>query len=142
MRHLILWSVAVAMLFGVPTMAAAQDDEANPYWYVTAYSVPWSKVDSLGKLIDKDEPLVQAAIERGHMLESKVLIHHTGNEWNVVFMTKYPNWAAIDADPGLADIAEEMWGEEARQARGAAYGEIFGDGAHRDYIYNERASAP
>lgn len=130
------------MVLGLPAMASAQDSDSDAYWYVSAYSVPWSKVDSLGKLIDKDAPLVQAAIERGHIVEAKTLIHHTGNEWNVVFMTKYANWAAIDADPGLAGIAEEMWGEEAREARGDAYGEIFGDGAHRDYIYNERASLP
>lgn len=130
------------MILGLPAMAAAQDADDDPYWYVSTYSVPWSQVDSLGKLIDKDMPLVEAAIERGHIVEAKTLIHHTGNEWNVVFMTKYPNWAAIDADPGLAGIAEEMWGEEARAARGAAYAEIFGDGAHRDYIYIERASLP
>lgn len=130
------------MVFGLPTMAAAQDDDDDAYWYVSMYSVPWSKVDSLGKLIDKDAPLVEAAIERGHFVEGKVLIHNTGNEWNVMFMNKFANWAAIDANPGLADIAEEMWGEEARAARGEAYGEIFGDGAHRDYIYTERASAP
>jgi len=130
------------MILGLPTMAAAQDGDDDAYWYVSTYSVPWSQVDSLGKLIDKDAPLVQAAIERGHVLEGKVLIHDTGNEWNVMFMTKYANWAAIRADPGLADIAEEMWGEEARAARGEAYGEIFGTGAHRDYIYTERASLP
>jgi hypothetical protein len=130
------------MIFGLPTMAAAQDGDDDAYWYVSMFSIPWAKVDSLGKLIDKDSPLVEAAIERGNIVEGKVLIHHTGNEWNVVFMTKYANWAAIDADPGLAGIAEEMWGEEARAARGEAYGEIFGDNAHRDYIYTERASAP
>ncbi len=142
MRHLILWSVAAAMILALPATTTAQDDDADPYWYVSVYSVPWSMVDSLGKLIDKDMVLVEAAIERGHFVESKTLIHHTGSEWNVVFMTKYADWASIDANPGLAGIAEEMWGAEARQARGDAYNEIFGDGAHRDYIYNERASSP
>lgn len=130
------------MILGLPTMATAQDGEDDARWYVSMYSVPWSQVDSLGKLIDKDAPLVEAAIERGHIVEAKALIHDTGDEWNVVFMTKFANWAAIDANPGLGDIAEELWGEEAREARGDAYGEIFGSGAHRDYIYTERASAP
>ena len=122
--------------------AAAAAQDGNPLWYESHYTVPWAKIDSLQSLLAADGELAAAAHERGNFLESKILIHHTGDEWNVVFMSKYADWAAIDADPGLNGLAREMWGEERAQARSAAWNWVLGEGAHRDYIYTEAASVP
>lgn len=134
--------VAAALLS--PAAAAAQEDEATAYWYVSEYQIPWEKADSLQALLDADTELVREAVRRGHMVESMALLHHTGGEHNLVFMTKYPSWAAIDADPGLGPIAEELWGADRRQARGDAWDWIFetSGGAHKDAIYAEAAAVP
>jgi hypothetical protein len=137
--------VGVLALMFAPHIASAQEqDTPSPFWYVSEYKVPWSKVDSLSSLLRADEELVKEAVRRGNVLESKVLIHHTGDEQNLVYMNKYPTWEAINADPGLGPIATESWGEDRAQARNDAWDWIFetSGGAHRDRIFTEAASLP
>ncbi len=146
MKRGALFAAAIAATFGVSSTATAQEaqEEEPAYWYVSHYRVSWAKIDSLTSFVRNDEELIGEGISRGNFLEAKVLVHHTGDEWNVVFMTKYPSWEAIDADPGLGPLAEEMWGAERRQARSDAFDYLTQEagGAHRDYIYQEMAAAP
>lgn len=146
MKRGALIAAALAATVGLSSTATAQEaqEEEPAYWYVSHYRVSWDKIDSLMSFVQNDEELVREGISRGNFLEGKVLVHHTGDEWNVVFMTKYPSWEAIDADPGLGPLAEEMWGADRRQARGDALEYLTQEvgGAHRDYIYQEMASAP
>lgn len=140
------WTLmGVLSVLCAPIAATAQEQETpSPFWYVSEYKVPWVKVDSLNSLLRADEELVQEALSRGNFLESKVLIHHTGDEHNLVFMVKYPTWEAIEADPGLGAIAAETWGEDRARARNDAWDWIFETtgGAHRDQIFIEAASLP
>lgn len=134
----------VVLLFAPPVASAQEQETPSPFWYVSEYKVPWTKVDSLSSLLRADEVLIQEAITRGNVLESKVLIHHTGDEQNLVVMNKYPTWEAIDADPGLGPLATEMWGEDRARARSEAWDWILETtgGAHRDQIFTEAASLP
>lgn len=139
MKKIVLSVVALALVLGFASPTLAQDEaETDPYWYVSMYNIPWAKADSMDTLVEKDQALVAEAIARGRFLDAKVLRHHTGSEWNYVLMTKYADWASIDEGGGLNALAEEMWGEEAAQARQDAYSYVFqGATAHRDYIYQE-----
>lgn len=143
-----LWMAGLVALFACTLvapeagLAQEEDDGDDPIWYVSAYNIPWAKVDSLTSLLEADQELVDEQVRRGQVLEGKVLIHHTADEYNVIFMTKYPSWDAVDDDPGLAAIAEDLgWSEEQRTARQEGFAHIFeGANAHRDYIYTEALS--
>lgn len=140
MKHVFLSALALAVVFGFTAPAVAQDADAetDPYWYVSVYNIPWGKADSMDTLVGRDQELVAEAIARGRILDAKVLRHHTASEWNYILMTKFADWASIDEGGNLNGLAEEMWGEEAAQARGDAYNYVFdGATAHRDYIYQE-----
>ena len=41
--------------------------------------------------------VVAAAKKNGTILDYKMLMHHTGDEYNVVTMTKFPSWASLES---------------------------------------------
>ncbi|MDX1616693.1 MAG: hypothetical protein R3300_20470 [Candidatus Promineifilaceae bacterium] len=126
------------LLLSVPADALAQEEaDDTAYWYVSHYQIPWAKVDSLVSLEKRYSPQIREATtpEETGVLDRKVLIHDTGNEWNVVIMTKFPSWEAIRAE---IDVLELVFPDEAeRSALQEAYGWVFEDTDHWDAIYVE-----
>ena len=123
-----------------------QDQEGQaaqaPYWYTSYYKIPWAKVDSLRK-IDAiySGRMVEEAKRRGNVLDYKVLVHHTGGDYNVVIMTKYPSWQAIETGAGWGQIFEVVEPDSARRsAVNEAMQWIYENADfHRDEIYMEIA---
>jgi len=128
------------MLLTVPTAAHAQDgDEAEapeaPWIYISSYKIPWSRVDSLTKL-NKLYPVVAKAIENGTVLDHHTIVHHTGDEYNVVIVNVFESWEAMDAGNGFGAAFEELEPDAERRAEvNAGYGWVFADTDHRDNIY-------
>ncbi len=136
-RFLLLASVAATALVGFTLVRPIQQEE-QAYWYVSFYSVDWAKVDSLQALVKSySYPVAKEAMKSGKLLDYKWLIHDTGNEWNVVIMSKYRSWDAID--DGVFGAANRTLHPDSlqRQNINAAFNEIFAGGAHRDMIYTE-----
>lgn len=133
-----LW-VGMALLIAVatpaPSKAQASAEQETPYWYVSFYSVDWTRTDSLVKLWKMTEPVRALRKRNGEILEWLGLMHHTGNEQNVVMMTKYPSWKAMNAsDSAMAQV----FPDEAERARiNDGFGWVFGGGGHQDVIYGE-----
>src|SRR5882724_12013349 len=82
-----------AFLLGLhmPSIGTAQS-----YVTTTAHRVPFERVDSLRKLIKETQPVVAEAKRRGGILDDVWLIHAWGGEYNVVEMTTWKSWAAIE----------------------------------------------
>ena len=104
MRNTIL-GVSLALILAVvataPTVQAQEEADENPWVYVASYKVPWARVDSLVKLFDRyADPFVTYAKENGFYLDRRVLIHHTGDEYNVVYETFYPSWESMNRGGG------------------------------------------
>jgi hypothetical protein len=97
---------ATGVLVSAPKSAFGQEQEEAPQlyddsgvWvYATFLKVPWSEVDSLLKLSRYAPAILEKGKEMGCYLDQEMLIHHTGTEYNVVYMTTYASFD--DLGPG------------------------------------------
>lgn len=133
--------VALAgMLLAVPSDARAQDgDEPEaaeaPWIYISSYKIPWSRVDSLTKL-NKLYPVVAKAIENGTVLDHHTIVHHTGDEYNVVIVNVFESWESMGEGAGYGAAFRELEPDADRRAEvNAGYNWVFADTDHRDNIY-------
>ncbi len=128
-------------LFATFSTLNAQEDpkDETPYWYVASYKIAWEKVDSLQSLIKLYTIPISVEVKKsGGLLDYKVLIHHTGGEYNVVIMSKYPSWAAIDKEIGWGDAFKKIEPDKAKQKEVSdAFSWIFEGSVHIDNIYKE-----
>ena len=91
--------VVIICLVVVPVQAQDKEKVTTPYWYVSHFKIAWAKIDSLYKLEKEYTPAVVAeAKKQGTILDYKMLLHHTGDEYNVVVMTKLPSWCSIEGN--------------------------------------------
>ena len=140
MRTSVLLTLVLVAGTALSGTAFAQEEEGpSAYWYVSAYNIPWEKVDSLQSLNRQyTAPVVEDSKQAGRILDRKMLIHHTANEYNVIIMTKFPSWEAIDRGAGFDEFAEQRWDEAKNEEIEAAFDWVFeGAGAHQDWIYGE-----
>jgi hypothetical protein len=130
-----------AGLFSTQSIVQAQEEESQetPYWYVSSFMVPWSKMDSLEKLVKKyDLSILAEEKKRGIILDYHYFIHHTGDEYNVVILTKSPSWAAImDTTLGVVTLETIEPDKSKRDEINAGYKWIFDGVPHKDNIYRE-----
>ena len=141
MKHFLLLSAACLVALGMPTPSTAQEstEQQTPYWYASYFSIDWTRTDSLTKLWKLTEPVRELQKENGEILEWLGLVHHTGNEQNVVVMTKYPSWKAINAQ---SDALESVFPNAAERARlNDGFNWVFGAAPHQDVIYRESPGA-
>ncbi|TFG66057.1 MAG: hypothetical protein E4H28_02890 [Gemmatimonadales bacterium] len=130
------------LLLAVPTDVRAQDgDEAEepeaPWIYMTSYKIPWSRVDSLYKL-NKLYPIVATAIANGTVLDHHTIVHHTGDEYNVVIVNVFESWESMGEGNGFGAAFRELEPDAARRAEvNAGYNWVFNDTEHHDNIYRE-----
>lgn len=145
LTRVLRWAVCLAIGFvlvashGLAAQEMEQEEEEQAYWHVQLYQIPWERVDSLQTLTERyTDQVVAGAKEAGSILDFKVLIHNMGDEYNVVEMTKYPSWAAIEEGRGFGAVAEELWDEEQREAIIDGFSWVYeGNNAHKDLIYTE-----
>jgi hypothetical protein len=134
----ILWPlVAIVCLLVGFTFGFAHQQQPTPYWYVTQYQVDFRLTDSLSKLIKVTSGVREEWKRTGVLLEERWLLHHTGDEWTVLHLRKYPTWAAItDNTPLMAAVRKAYPDSTRRTAIEKAFQDILTT-AHRDGIYME-----
>jgi hypothetical protein len=141
-RHLVLRSAfalaGLGLLFGVATQASAQEGDAEqPYVYSSYWKIPWDRVDSLTKL-NKLYPVVAKAKELGTIVNRVWLVHHTGNEYNVVISTVFSSWEAMGQGARIGQAFRALEPDSLRRAEiNAGYGWVFDPAvtSHYDIIY-------
>ena len=135
----VIIAVLVILLFIPSLMAQDKEKEDTPYWYVSFFKVDYAKIDSLQTLIKEyTNPIVAEAKKTGPLLDFKILIHHTGDEYNVVTMEKYPSWSAIDESSGRSAAFKKIQPDkDKRKEINDAFNWIFAPYIHYDGIYTE-----
>ena len=101
--------IIIFLVLFIPSFLMAQEEEKKdvPYWYVMSFKVPWDRIDSLKNMVKQYTiPVVAEAKKSGKILDYNLLIHHTGDEYNVVIMTKFPSWSAIGEGAGFGAAME------------------------------------
>jgi len=129
--------VVFSMLMPVSLIAQEEQKDDVPYWYVASHKIPWDRVDSLRKMVKKyTVPIVAESKKSGRILDYNLLIHHTGDEYNVVIMIKYPSWAAMGEGPGFMTAFKALVPEKEKQDEiMAAFMWIYDGYIHKDNIY-------
>lgn len=124
------------LVFAVSTEAHAQPVDEDAAWVYGNYNkIPWSRVDSLSKLL-KLYPMIEKAKEMGHILDRRWLVHDTGNEYNVVIETVYPSWEAMGEGARMGEVFRALEADSARRAEvNAGFNWVFQDTDHYDVIY-------
>jgi len=140
MRSTILGASLVfifAVLGAAPTVQAQEEADENPWVYVASFKIPWERVDSLTKLYDQyADRYIAYAKQQGYYLDSRILIHHTGDEYNVVVETYFPTWEAMNRG-GWGDAAWQAVEPDATQraAARAGFAWAYEGVPHKDNIY-------
>ena len=83
-------------------------------------------------------PILAEVKKAGDLLDYKVLIHHTGDEYNVVIMSKYPSWEAIDKS-GIWGAAYKIIEPDKEKRKNVydLFNWVFEGVTHIDNIYTE-----
>jgi hypothetical protein len=131
-RHLILPALLLSLL--TPSIGAAQS-----YVTTTAHRVPFDRVDSLRKLLKETRPVLAEAKRLGGVLDDIWLIHAWGGEYNVVNMTTWKSWAAIeDTTLGFGAATRKVYPDSvARKKINDRFNWVFQGVSHVDNIYQK-----
>jgi len=127
------------MLISISVFAQEEQKDEMPYWYSSSIKIPWPKIDSLQQLYKLYTiPILEEAKKNGSILDYHILIHHTGDEYNVVTMTKFPSWAAINEGVSFRKYLEKyVPDKDKRDEIFAAFSSIRSGYYHIDNIYTE-----
>ena len=138
------FTVAALTLLLVPSAVLAQNPQPAPevhYLTVTRFQAPQASEDRQKVMMWIDTVMVPLARVNPNVLSFRVATHNWGaNSNEIVMISEYPSWAAIDADCEAC----ERWNEanEPREGTDARkkwdeIGEVFGKyyGGHSDEIY-------
>ena len=135
----VIVAVLVILLF-MPCLVNAQEKakEDTPYWYISYVKVAFAKMDSLVKFrTEYVIPIITEAKKKGRILDNKLLLHHTGGEYTVVFMTKFSSWAAMEGN-WMSDALKAIEPDKAKRDLFWETQQYLVDGfIHYDEIYTE-----
>lgn len=123
-----------------PRAPALYDTTGTAWVYASYYRVPFSRVDSLLKLQRFRPAWRDRAVAMGCFLDTGLLIHHTGNEYNVVVSTTYASFRDIGPGAPRAGCAGEAWravvpDSAMRAAISAGNRWVYENVAHYDQIF-------
>lgn len=136
--------LSLVVVFTVAPNLKAQEKKDVHYWYVSSYKIPWSKIDSLNKFVKKYTiPVVEEAKKQGYILDYNLLIHHTGDEYNVVIMNKYSSWEEMGKGNRFNKVMEKLYPDNAkRDSINSKIRWIFENPVHIDNIYRDAMHIP
>lgn len=105
----------------------------------TAHRVPFSRLDSLQKLLKATRAVGDEAKRRGGILDNTWLIHAWGGDYNVVQVITWKSWAAItDTTLGFAAATRKVYPDSTQRKRiNDAFDWVFDGVSHVDNIYQK-----
>jgi hypothetical protein len=131
--------VLMVLFLASTVQAQGTQTKDQAYWYVSSYKVAWSKVDSLKTLVKMyTGAMIAQAKKMGRILDYRLLTHHTGGEYNVIIMVKYPSWEAMGKGAGFGEAYKAIEPDAAkRKAVWDTFNWVFENPVHVDNIYTE-----
>jgi hypothetical protein len=138
-----LLALLVVLCLSPVVDAAAKEAEEPPIWVVSSTKIPPDRVEAFMAASDRYViPIDNELKSRGLLLDRTVLQHYYADEWNVVVISRYRDWNAIDEANDASDgIEEELYSEEERDAFDSETQGCAPD-FHRDQIYSEHVPGP
>jgi hypothetical protein len=123
---------AILLFLLTPSIAAGQT-----YVTIAEHRVPFERVDTLQQLLKESRPVVAEAKRAGGIIDDVWLIHRWAGEYNVVNITTYKSWAAIeDTTLGLGAAQRKVFPHSAaRKKINDRFTWVFKGVSHRDNIY-------
>lgn len=134
-KRALVIGVSVAMLLA----GGLQRLQAQAYVTATAHRVPFSRVDSLQKLLKATKAVAEEVKRRGGILDNMWLIHAWGGEHNVVQVTTWKSWAAMeDTTVGFAAATRKVYPDSTQRKRiNDGFNWVFEGVSHVDNIYRK-----
>ncbi len=136
---LVIFAIACAAVVLAAGSAFAQAPNNHLFVATTMKSV----IPEGGRVAERDSLLdlyhEQVTKKNPHILSQRVMQHFYGNNnHDVVIVTEYKDWAAIDAASNMdTELFEKYWKDEAsRRQYNRAFNKYFS--GHSDEIYSER----
>ena len=113
--------------------------ESQQYVSTTAFRVPFTRMDSLQKLLKATKAVDQEAKRRGGVIDNVWLIHAWGGEHNVLNITTWKSWAAIaDTALGFGAATRKVYPDSLQRKRiNDALEWVFEGQPHVDNIYQK-----
>jgi hypothetical protein len=129
-RLLLLPGILLFLL--TPSIAAGQT-----YVTIAEHRVPFERVDTLQQLLKETRAVLAEAKRSGGIVDDVWLIHRWAGEYNVVNITTYKSWAAIeDTTLGYGPAMRKVFPDSvARKKINDRFNRVFKDVVHRDNIY-------
>jgi hypothetical protein len=132
-------AVVTGISLALLVSSLVQGVEAQQYVTTTAYRVPFTRMDSLQKLLKATKAIEQEAKRRGGVVDNVWLIHVWGGEQNVLNITTWSSWAAM-ADTALGFVAatRKVYPDSVQRKRiNDAFLWVFEGQPHEDNIYRK-----
>ena len=128
--------ICFAVLAGGGAEAAVAQQQ---YVSTTAFRVPFTRMDSLQKLLKATRAVDQEAKRRGGVVDNVWLIHAWGGEQNVLNITTWKSWAAMeDTALGFAAATRKVYPDSVQRKRiNDAFQWVFEGQPHVDNIYQK-----
>src|SRR5215210_286382 len=116
-----------------------QGVEAQQYVSTTAFRVPFTRMDSLQKLLKATKAVTQEAKRRGGVVDDVWLIHAWGGEQTVLNITTWKSWAAMeDTTLGFDAATRKVYPDSTQRKRiNDAFQWVFEGQTHEDNIYRK-----
>jgi hypothetical protein len=132
---MLIAGVSLALL----AVGGIQSSEAQQYVSTTAFKVPFTRLDSLQKLLKATKAVDQEAKRRGGVVDNVWLIHAWGGEQTVVNMTTWKSWAAMeDTALGFNAATRKVYPDSAQRKRiNDGFEWVFEGQPHVDNIYQK-----
>jgi hypothetical protein len=110
---------------------------AHTYVTIAEHRVPFERIDTLQQLLKESRPVLAEAKRNGGIVDDVWLIHRWAGEYNVVNITTYKSWAAIeDTTLGFGAAQRKMLPDSvARKKLNDRINWVFEGVSHRDNIY-------
>ncbi len=134
-KRALVTGISLALL----AAGGVQRAEAQQYISTTAFRVPFTRMDSLEKLLKATKAVDQEAKRRGGIVDNVWLIHAWGGAENVLNITTWKSWAAMeDTALGFGAATRKVYPDSAQRKRiNDAFQWVFEGQPHVDNIYRK-----
>jgi hypothetical protein len=134
-KRVLLTGISLALLVA----GSVERAESQQYVSTTAFRVPFTRMDSLQKLLKATKAVDQEAKRRGGVVDNVWLIHAWGGEYNVLNITTWKSWAAIqDTALGFDAATRKVYPDSVQRKRiDDSFNWVFEGQPHVDNIYRK-----
>ncbi len=121
-RNFVAFVVAIALISCAGVARAAEPAYSEGHvWVITMIRVKPGMIDRyVGEILPSWNAFFDGLKRQGELIDSHIIVGDaaTQQDWNVMIVNVYKNWASLDGlSEKIADLAEKILGPEAVQVK-------------------------